>query len=276
MAEVNFFKNKTVLITGGCSGLSRALGIQLILNKTDVVLIAKDKTEIASINEELANNKKKIGKFIGVIGDMTTAKGVEDLFRAIKRAAGKIDILVNNVADLIPGKFDEQTNDTIEAMINANITGTMLMTKICIPLLRDQKKPGIINIFSYFGRVAVPYFTTFTATQFAMAGFAEALQREYNSENFRIMNVCTAGLDCDMYKGLIGKMQKLNFVFDKPEEIAKYIIEGYNAKKKELVFGKQEKSMAFWGRASANSNDNKFKKIKTRLLNIIANFGNDE
>lgn len=276
MADVNFFKNKTVLITGGCSGLSKALGMELIMNKTDVILIASKKEEIAEINNELSNTKKKIGKFMGVIGDMTTTKGVEDLVRAIKRTAGKVDILVNNSVSLIPGKFDELKNQQLENMINVNVTGTMLLTKMIIPMLKEQKKPGMINIFSHYGRVATPYFTAFSATQFAMAGFAEALQREYATENFRIMNVCTAGLDTDLYKGMISKMKNLKFVFDKPEDVAKTIVEQYNNKKKEIVLGKQEKSMAYWGRAIANSNDNKFKKIKTRLLNIIANFGNDE
>ena len=276
MADVNFFKNKTVLVTGGCTGLSKAIAIELIMNKTDVVLIASKKEEIAAINNELSGTKKKIGKFIGVIGDTSSSKTTDDLVRSIRRAAGKVDILINNAAELVPGKFDEQGNMVIESMINKNVTGTMLLTKAIIPILKDQKKPGMINIFSYFGRVGVPYFTAFSAAQHAVAGFAEALQREYATENFRIMNVCTAGLDTDMYKGLVSKMAKLGYTFDKPEDIAKAIIDGYNAQKTELVFGKQEKSMAYWGRAGAKGNDNKFKKIKTRLLNIIAGFGNDE
>ena len=269
MADVNFFKNKTVLVTGGCTGLSKAIAIELIMNKTDVVLIASKKEEIAAINNELSGTRKKIG-------DTSASKTTDDLVRSIRRAAGKVDILINNAAELVPGKFDEQGNMVIESMINKNVTGTMLLTKAIIPILKDQKKPGMINIFSYFGRVGVPYFTAFSAAQHAVAGFAEALQREYATENFRIMNVCTAGLDTDMYKGLVSKMAKLGYTFDKPEDIAKAIIDGYNAKKTELVFGKQEKSMAYWGRAGAKGNDNKFKKIKTRLLNIIAGFGNDE
>ena len=78
MADVNFFKNKTVLVTGGCSGLSKAIAIELIMNKTDVVLIASKKEEIAAINNELSTTKKKIGKFIGVIGETTSSKTTKD------------------------------------------------------------------------------------------------------------------------------------------------------------------------------------------------------
>ena len=276
MANVNLFKNKTVLITGGGEGLGRALAIELALNKTDVIIVDRKKELLNGVIEEVAKSKKKVGRVLGVLGDISTLKGVEEVIKNVKKVTGSFDMLINNAAAMVPGKFDDQSIATIQSIIDTNVSGTIALTRLALPILRANKKPGIINICGFYGKVGVPYFSVYSASQFAIAGFTEALQRAYAGENIRVMGVYPAGLKSNLFKGMVTKLSKLNFVFDETTVVAKKIIESYNDLKNNLMLGKKEKSLAFWNTVNKESVSNKFKKIKTRLLNITANYGNDE
>ncbi|HOJ63695.1 MAG TPA: SDR family oxidoreductase [Spirochaetota bacterium] len=270
MATNNFFKNKTVLITGASQGLGKALAIELVSMKADLILVDKSKEILNKTIQEITQANKKVGKLIAIAADLSTKEGCENAIRDIKKTSGMFDILINNAAILKPGKFSEKNPKDIIEIINTNLLSTMILTNLSLPILAGSKKPGIINICGFFGKVGVPYFSLYSAAEFGIAGFTESLQREYAGENLRIMGVYTAGLKTDMFKGMIDKMQKIGFIFENPEIVAKKIVTAYNEMKNDLVLGKKEKSLIFWNGVSKGSNDKKFKKIKTKLLNTVA------
>ena len=160
----------------------------------------------------------------------------------------------------------------IAKALNTNVTGTILVTKLAIPILKANKKPGIINICGFAGQVALPYFSVISASKYAINGFTESLQREYAGEQLRIMGVYPAGIKSEETENIMPKMEKLGFTFDDPKEIAKKIIEAYNEQRTELVFGKKERSLIFWNKISKKNVDNKVKKIKSKLLNAVVEF----
>ena len=145
------------------------------------------------------------------------------------------------------------------------------MQKIIEKIIKRSpgQSPGIINISGFFGKVGVPYFSLYSASEAGIIAFTESLQREYAGENLRIMGVYTAGLKTDMFKGIIDKMHKIGFIFENPELVAQKIINAYNEMKDTLVLGKKEKSLIFWNGISKKSVDKKFRKIKTKLLNSV-------
>ena len=270
MTNNNFFKNKTVLITGASQGLGKALAMELVDLKADLVLIDKSKEMVSKVVQEITQTKKKIGKIFGIVADLSTKEGCENAIRDARKTVGTFDILINNAAILKPGKFSEKNLKDIVEIINTNLLSTMILTNLSLPILAGVKKPGIINICAFFGKVGVPYFSLYSAVEAGISGFTESLQREYSSENMRIMGVYTAGLKTDMFKGMIDKMQKIGFLFEAPEIVAKKIVNAYNEMKNDLVLGKKEKSLIFWNGVSKNSVDKKFKNIKTKLLNTVA------
>lgn len=269
MATNNFFKNKTVLITGATQGLGKALAMELVNLKADLVLVDKNKEVLNKTIQEITQTKKKVGKIFGIAADLSTKEGCENVIRDAKKTVGTFDILINNAAILKPGKLSEKSTKDIIEIINTNLLSTILLTNLSLPILSASKKPGIINICAFFGKVGVPYFSLYSATEGGIAKFTESLQREYAGENLRIMGVYTAGLKTDMFKGMIDKLQKIGFVFENPEVVAQKIINAYNEMKDDLILGKKEKSLIFWNNISKKSNDKKFKKIKTKLLNTV-------
>lgn len=267
----NLIRNKIVVITDGESALGEALARELAAAKGEVLIIGKDKDGLNKLVEDIAASKKKTGNVTPIIGDLSTRKGCEAVLSIIRRGVGTIDLLINNRSMFLGGKIDEEGGlNQFEEMINTNVLGYMLFTRLSIPLLRDNKKPGIINITSYRGKVALPYMTAFSASQFAQVGFTQALQREFAADRIKVMSVNTAGIKGDFDEETEKKFEKLGFSFDDPTAIAEKIVESYNLEKEELVFGKKEKSLGWWNTVSRKSVDSKLKKIRTKILNAIA------
>jgi len=266
----NFFKNKIVVVTGADSVLGTALTKELLLQKSDVVMVGTKKDELLKNIKEFENLNKKIGRAFAVTGDFSTKEGCENIMREIKRVASTFEILINNNSIFSAGKLEDAKADDIKKIIDINILGNILITKSAIPTLISNKKPGIINICSFEGKIGLPYFSLYSATQFAINGFTESLQREYSSEQLRIMGVCVAGIINDGKAAITSKLEKIGFVFEDPDEEAKKILEAFSGNRKELVLGKKERSLVFWNSISRKSIDLKIKKIKSRLLSVIS------
>ncbi|OHD08417.1 MAG: hypothetical protein A2086_07665 [Spirochaetes bacterium GWD1_27_9] len=268
--NTNLFRNKVVVITGASKGLGKALAIELALSKADVVLVGRKKDSLIKIVKEIEQLKKKTGRLFVVSGDISTKEGCDLLIRDIKKASGNFDILINNASNFSIGKFEDEKVENIKKIIDTNVTGTITFTKLALPILKLSKKPGIINISGFAGKVALPYLSLFTATKFAITGFSEALQREYAGDSLKIMTVYPAGIKTETTQEFAPKFEKIGFTYDKPEDIANKIIEAYNSLRKELVLGKKERSLSFWNGFNKNSVDNKFKNLKQKISSIVA------
>jgi short-subunit dehydrogenase len=266
----SLFRNKIVVITGGNSDLSKSLAIQTASQKADVVLVGNKKDDLLKFIKSLEQIKKKMGRVTAVAADFSTKEGCDVAFRDIKKAAPTFEILINNSNDLIAKKFEDMKAEEIKKLIDQNLTGNIMLIKYALPVLRSNKKPGIINISSFHGKVAMPYFSVFAATQFAFNGFMESLKRELSGDQLRFLNVYISGIASDANEGLAQKMQKIGFRYDKPEPVAIKIVEAYNEMRKELVLGNKERGLIFWNGLMQSNVDGKLKNIKSKILNAVA------
>jgi len=266
----NFFKNRIAVITGGESPLSKALAIEIALLKGDVILVGNKKEELLKTIKEIDGLKKKTGRIFAVSGDLSTKEGCEAVLRDAKKIAGTFEILINNGSIFSAGKFEDEKIENIKKSIDVNVTGTMLLTKLSLSTLKSNKKPGIINICNFFGKIGLPYFSVYSATKFAIAGFTEALQKEYSGEGFKIMGVYAPTLKSELTDKREANLEKIGLFAETPEEVAKKIIEAYNELETEIVLGKKEKSLIFWKNLRKKSTENYFKKMKPKILSAIS------
>lgn len=144
------FEGKTVFITGASRGIGKAIGLRLAQEGANIIIGAKTtephpKLEgtIYSAAEEI---EKAGGKALPVILDVRD----EDMARAAVAKAvetfGGIDILVNNASaiSLTPTEYTDMKR--YDLMHGVNVRGTFLMSKICLPFLKESKNPHILNL----------------------------------------------------------------------------------------------------------------------------------
>lgn len=110
--------------------------------------------------------------------DVTDPASIEAATGAAMRQYGRIDVLVNNAGYGLFGPFESATDEQIRRQFATNVDGIFRMTRAVLPAMRQQQGGTIINVASLGGVVALPFFSLYNATKFAVVGFTEALSYE--------------------------------------------------------------------------------------------------
>jgi len=217
---------KKILITGGGSGLGRELA--KVYSKDNYIILVGRRIE--KLNETLDEMKSLGGIGECIPCDISSTYDVNNLVNSIKENYEKIDILINNAGVGYFSPIDKITLNEVDKMLDINIKGTIIITKGLIPYINNK----IINIISTAGLKGKKNETVYCASKFAVRGFTEALQKEYEDKNIQVTAVYMGGMDTPFW-------DESDHINDKsrlksPEQVAKAIKE--NDSKKEIFIDK--------------------------------------
>lgn len=127
-------KNKTVLVTGGASGIGREIAKSYAQSNATVIV-----ADIQPTHEDFS--------FTYLHCDVSNPQSIEKLFASIQENFGKLDILINNAGISKFTPFEEMTIENWDRVINTNLRSVFLCSKAALPLLR-KSKGSIVNIAS--------------------------------------------------------------------------------------------------------------------------------
>ncbi len=162
---------KTALITGCSSGLGLSMANRLLQEGWCVIGTSR---QSKSENQENGKNSSMIHLPMD-LQKSSDRQRVKDYID--KHLKGRLDCLINNAGYALVGPLETLSEDQIQEHIQANILGSILLTRLCLPYLRETKGQ-IINISSVFGFTAFPLHSMYCAGKFALEGFSEALYYE--------------------------------------------------------------------------------------------------
>lgn len=160
------------LITGVSSGLGKALA-QAVVDSGDYVIGTL--RQAAQAEEFNWFYKGQAEAFLANVAD---AQMREDLMRHIARTFGRLDVLVNNAGVGFAGAVEETSLTEVRDVFETNVFGTLHLTQLALPLMRQQRSGHIIQVSSHGGIKAFPGFGVYNASKFALEGFSEALAAE--------------------------------------------------------------------------------------------------
>ena len=166
---------KVVLITGASSGVGQATARLLAEKGYQVFGTSRDPDSAQSMTsvEMLAL-------------DVRSDESIVACVNAVVDAAGRIDVLVNNAGYELAGALEEISLDEARAQFETNFFGVIKMVKAVLPLMRQQKQGRIINVASFAGISGIPFMGIYSASKFALEGFAEALRMEVSPFNLHV------------------------------------------------------------------------------------------
>jgi NAD(P)-dependent dehydrogenase (short-subunit alcohol dehydrogenase family) len=120
--------------------------------------------------------------------DVSNTESVEAAVAAIRRTAGRIDVLVNNAGYSLVGSIEDTSDEEARSQIETNFFGAWRLCRAVLPTMREQRDGGyIINIGSIGGRIGLPFQAAYSASKFALAGFTEALSGELREWPIRVV-----------------------------------------------------------------------------------------
>lgn len=186
-------KGKVVAITGGASGIGKAVG-NLMIRK------GADKVFIADVTENILNETAEEIGAIPVVCDVSNEDDVKALVEEVKRHSSRIDIFMSNAGIYIEG--DENTSNQ-EWMNNwsIHVMAHVYAARAVVPHMINQGDGYLINTSSAAGLLTHIDSATYSTTKHAAIGFAEYLSINYASKGIKVSVLCPQAVRTAMTSG---------------------------------------------------------------------------
>ena len=179
----------TAVITGASAGLGVEFAKQLAPRARRLVLVARREEVLHSVREDLLRYHPNL-EVIVCPADVSTPEGRQRVLAQIAESQSAINLLVNNAGLGDYGPFETAEAVRIQQQIDVNITGLVQLTHDLLPLLRQNRPAGILNVSSLAGTLPLPSMAIYAATKAFVTSFTEALRIELLDEGIRVSAVC--------------------------------------------------------------------------------------
>ncbi|PCH54041.1 MAG: short chain dehydrogenase, partial [Flavobacteriaceae bacterium] len=165
-------KDKRIILTGAAGGMGSILAKALIARGAKLAMVDANADALQSLADNLS------GDTYAVAADLSSAVGCADAVEACEKHLGQVDMLINLAGLNSFANFAEEDPSRIELMMRVNVLAPMLLTRALLPSFLANNSGKIVNVGSVFGSIGFAWFTTYSASKFALRGFSEALRRE--------------------------------------------------------------------------------------------------
>lgn len=191
--ETRDVAGKTVLVTGGTTGIGRAIALLLADRGASVLVFGRHQKEL---NEALADLQANGRQVHGFTADQSDLGDIARIFKQVDEHLGKLDILVNNAALPAEGVDDTELAD-IQYILNTNLLGYVACAKEAMN--RMKKRGGhIVMIGSMSADVREEGGSVYVATKAGIQGFAEAFRKEANKAGIKVTLIEPGAVGSDM------------------------------------------------------------------------------
>src|SRR5688572_9294868 len=179
-------KDKVVIITGGSSGIGKALATEFGSKGSKIIITGRNAVELDKAVDELR------AKGISILGFQSDVSKEEDNKRMAEFAIGSfgtIDVLINNAGTSMRALFEEVDIDVVKKVMDINFYGVLYATKYCLPEIK-KNLGSVVGISSIAGFRGLPGRTGYSASKFALNGFLEVLRTELLNSGVHVLTAC--------------------------------------------------------------------------------------
>jgi short-subunit dehydrogenase len=241
-------KNKVVVITGGSSGIGKALAEVFGTEGSLILITGRD---IKTLNEAADELTKKGVTVHAFQADVSREEDNRRMAEEAIRHYGRIDILINNAGISMRALFEEVDLEVVRRVMEINFFGALYATRHCLPEI-IKHRGSVIGISSVAGFRGLPGRTGYSASKFALNGFLEVLRSELLKSGVHVMTACPGFTTSNIRIRALtkdGSTQNESPRDEKkmmsPEECARHIYTATVKRKQVLVLTAQGK-LAVW------------------------------
>jgi len=214
------FTGKTVLVTGGASGIGEAICFEFANHGANVAVCDLNLDGAKRVADAIDASGKKS---IAIKADVSIEADTKEMVRLTVEKFGRLDILINN-AGIIAG-FKRTMDLTVEEWdktFAVNVRGVFLGCKAAIPYMLKQGYGRIINAASQMGKTAGDMIGHYSASKAAVILLTKTLAKEYATKNITVNCVCPGSVDTPMTHWEAERCHELSGI-DPDEQIKKWI-----------------------------------------------------
>ena len=168
----------TVLVTGGATGIGRAIAQTLGSAGARVAITGRDERRLSETAQALNAHP--------IRADVASEADVERTYRDVMQQFGHLDVLVNNAGFGMFKRLIDMDRAAFDAVFATNVTGAMLMAREAAKHFVDRGRGNIVNISSTGGLRGVATGSAYCASKFALRGMTECWRAELRPHNVRV------------------------------------------------------------------------------------------
>lgn len=197
-------ENKTVLITGGASGIGKIMTRLLLERKAKVIIWDINTQGIQDTIDSFA----KLGSVFGYTVDIQNADEIKVVGERVLQEHQKVDILINNAGIIVGDFFHTNSQQDITKTMAINATAPMLITAAFLPKMLFSNSGHICNIASSGGLIANPKMAVYAASKWALIGWSDSLRLEMKQlkSNVNVTTVMPYYINTGMFDGVKSKI----------------------------------------------------------------------
>lgn len=221
-------QSKVAVVTGGSSGIGKAVVFMLANNGVNVALLYNSHKLESAVLEEGLNDGH--GIVIQYKVDIKSSESINSVLRSVEKDFGQINYLVNSAGVIADSYMLLMSEENFDFVVDTNLKGDFLVMQSIMPyLLGNNSDSAIVNITSVAGLKGVAGQANYCASKFGVIGMTKAVARELAHKNIRVNAIAPGYIETGMTKGMTKNEKELGRLIPmrrmgKPEEIANVVI----------------------------------------------------
>jgi short-subunit dehydrogenase len=230
-------QGRRILITGASSGIGRCLAEQLAKAGARLVLAARSEDKLQTLAASLPLSREDV---LVVPTDITRAQDRHNVLERAKLQFGGLDVLVNNAGIASWAHFADSTEDILRQIMEVNFFAPTELIRQAIPILVEGQQPAVVNVASMCGRRAMPAWSEYSASKYALCGLTEALRGELARFDIDVLLIVPGLTRSDFSQHFLRTEGRAQIEFAKgmpPEQVAAGIVRSLSGNKTETVLG---------------------------------------
>jgi NAD(P)-dependent dehydrogenase (short-subunit alcohol dehydrogenase family) len=186
---------KVALITGGGTGIGRACALAFAREGAKIAVAGRRREPLEAVVHEIEGAG---GKALALTCDVTQTASVAAALSQSEQHFGRLDTIVNNAGAVVVATAEHTSDEDWQQVIATNLTGTFLVSRAALPLLRKAGGGSIVNIGSVLGLVARKERAAYCAAKAGVSGLTRAMAVDHAKDRIRVNCICPTIVETEL------------------------------------------------------------------------------